>query len=232
MTAAAKEVCTNDPYSEPGKPESQNPGGGDLQLSIIRRQSAPVAVAHYSGLAQGGEGLRISVNNPTPFSPPLIPFAAELPLQIDLLLAGPRDPGDPARQGLTFLDPGHEIVAEKGYVGVDSDEVLAKIRENRHGENGFGGEIKEMEPVCVHDVAEEIGKGRAKPAIEEQGEEVVSFWTPLRSRSFGGERLRARMRPHLRRPEEIELLPQRLRGELGGKKCSLLAQRLKPQRLG
>ena len=113
-------------------------------------------------------------------------------------------------------------MAEKGNVGVDSDEVLAKMRENCHCQNGVGGEIKEMKPVCVHDVAEEIEKGRAEPAIEEQWEEVVPFWAPLRSRSFGGEYLRARMRPRLRRPEEVKPLPQLLRGELGGKSARSL----------
>ena len=78
--AAAKEVRANGPYSKPGKPEPQNPGGGDLQLSIVRRQGAPVAAAHYSGLAQIGEWLWICVNNLTPFSPPLVQLAAELPL--------------------------------------------------------------------------------------------------------------------------------------------------------
>ena len=98
-------------------------------------------------------------------------------------------------------------MTEEGYVWVDSDEVLAEVCENRHGQDNIGGEVKEMEPVGVHDVTEELREGRAEPAVEEQREEGVSLWSPFRSRSGGGEYLGARMRSRLRRPEEVEPLP-------------------------
>ena len=213
----AEEICAYSAYSEPGKPEAKDPSNGDLQPLVFRGHVAPVIAAHYWSLAHGGEGLRILLDDPAPLRSPLLPLAAELTLQVRLLLADSRDPGDPSGKRLSSLYPRYEEVAEKGNTGVDFDKVFAQMCKNCHGQNGVGGEIKEMEPVCVHDVAEEIGKGRPEPAIEEQWEEVVSFWAPLRSRSCGGEYLRARMRPRLRRPEEIVPLPRLLRGELGGK---------------
>ena len=94
--APAKEICADSSYSQPGKPEAQYPGGGDLQLVIVRGQSTPIIASHCWGLAQGGERLRVLLYNPAPVCSPLIPLAAELPFQIRLLLAGSRDPGDPA----------------------------------------------------------------------------------------------------------------------------------------
>ena len=44
--AAAKEICTDSAYSQPGKPEAQDPGGGDLQLVVIRGQGATIIAAH------------------------------------------------------------------------------------------------------------------------------------------------------------------------------------------
>ena len=98
---------------------------------------------------------------------------------------------------------------------MDSDKVFAEMCENCHGQNGIGGEIKEVEPVGVHDIAEEFREGRAEPAVEEQGEERISIWSRLPS--GGWKYLRARMRARLRRPEEVIVLPQLLRGKLGGK---------------
>ena len=97
-------------------------------------------------------------------------------------------------------------MAEEGYVGKDSDKVFTEVCENCHRQDGVGGEVKEMESIGVHDVAEEIREGRAEPAIEEQCEEGV----PIRSqfRCCSREYPRARMRTSLRRPEEAEVLPQ------------------------
>ena len=76
--------------------------------------------------------------------------------------------------------------------------------ENCHGQNGVGGKIKEVEPVGVHDITEEIREWRAEPAVEEHGKERISAnWSCLRGDD--GEYLCARMRP--RRPEEIVPLP-------------------------
>src|SRR3954462_6501119 len=106
-------------------------------------------------------------------------------------------------------------MAKEGYVGVDSDKVLAEVCENRHCQNGVGSEVEEMEAIGVHDVAEELRKGRAETAIEEHNEERVP------SRIFlpgdGGKHPRARMRSRHRRPEEAELVPQDHRVELRGK---------------
>ena len=113
---------------------------------------------------------------------------------------------------------------------MDSDKVFAEMCENCHGQNGIGGEVKEAEPVGVHDITEEFIKRRAEPAEEEQCKEGVPSWSQLPS--DGWEYPRALVRPRLRRPEEVKFLPQRLPGELGEEKQSLLAQRLKPQRLG
>ena len=60
---------------------------------------------------------------------------------------------------------------------MDSDKVFAEMCENRHGQDSIGGEIKEVEPVGVHDIIEEFRVGRAEPAVEEQREEGV----PVRS---------------------------------------------------
>ena len=102
--------------------------------------------------------------------------------------------------------------------------------ENCHGQNGVGGEVKEAEPVGVHDVAEEIRKGRAEPAIEEQCEERVPAWSQCQSCSR--EYPRARMRTRLRRLEEVVVLPQLLCTELRGEEGPLLPQRHEPLRLG
>ena len=51
---------------------------------------------------------------------------------------------------------------------MDSDKVFAEMCENCHGQNGVGGEVKEAEPVGVHDVAKEFRERRAEPAVEEQ----------------------------------------------------------------
>src|SRR3954470_11966897 len=97
-------------------------------------------------------------------------------------------------------------MVEEGYVGVDSDKVLAEVCENRHCQNDVGGEVEEMEAIGVHDVAEELRKGRAKPAIEEHSKEGV----PGRILLLGddGKHPRARMRSRHRRPEEVEPIPQ------------------------
>ena len=108
--------------------------------------------------------------------------------------------------------------------------VFAHLCKNRHGQNGIGGEIKEAEPVGVHDIAEEFREGRAEPTVEEQREEGVPVWS--QSRSAGQEYLRARMRSRLRRPEEIVVLPQLLRVKLRGEDGPLLLQRREPLRLG
>ena len=113
---------------------------------------------------------------------------------------------------------------------MDSDKVFAEMCENCHGQNGIEGEVKEVEPVGVHDIAEEFRERRAEPAVEEQGEERVSIWSLLPS--GGGEYLRARMRARLRRLEEVVVLPQLLRDKLGGEDGPLLPQRRKPLRLG
>ena len=113
---------------------------------------------------------------------------------------------------------------------MDSEKVFAEMCENCHGQNGIGSEVKEVEPVGVHNVAEKLGERRADPAVEEQREEGISIRSPFRS--GGGEYLRARMRSRLRRPKEVVILPQLLRGELGGEGCPLLSQRREPLRLG
>ena len=79
----------------------------------------------------------------------------------------------------------------------------------------LGGEVKEVEPVGVHDIAEELRERRAEPAVEEQGKEWISIWSHFPS--GGWKYLRARVRSRLRRPEEVVVLPQLPRGELGGK---------------
>ena len=121
-------------------------------------------------------------------------------------------------------------MAEKGNTRVDSDKVFAQMCENCHGQNGVGGEIKEAEPIGVHYVAEELREGRAGPAIEEQRAEWVPVWSQFRS--SGREYPRARMLPRLRRPEEVEVLPQLLRAELRGEDRPLLPQRREPLHLG
>ena len=98
-------------------------------------------------MAHGSEGLRVLLDDPASLRSPLLPLAAELTLQARLLLADSRDPGDPSGKGLSSLDSRHEEVAEKGYIGVDSDKVFTQMCENCHGQNGIGGEVKEVEPV-------------------------------------------------------------------------------------
>ena len=89
--------------------------------------------------------------------------------------------------------------------------------ENCHGQNGVGGEIKEVELVGVHNIAEKLRERRAEPAVEEQSEERISVWSHFPS--GGWEYLRARVRSRLRRPEEVVVLPQLLRTELRGKRA-------------
>ena len=98
---------------------------------------------------------------------------------------------------------------------MDSDKVFAEMCENCHGQNGIGGEVKEAEPVGVHNIAEKLRERRAEPAVEEQGEERVSIQS--RFPSGGWKYLRARMRSRLRRPEEVVVLLQLLRVKLRGK---------------
>ena len=103
--------------------------------------------------------------------------------------------------------------------------------ENCHGQGSVEGKVKEAEATCVHNITEELREGRAEPAIEEQGKErVPANWSF--SPGDGGEYPRARMRTRLRRPEEVVILPQLLRGELGGGGFPLLSQRREPLRLG
>src|SRR3954464_7638374 len=113
---------------------------------------------------------------------------------------------------------------------MDSDKVFAKMCKNCHGQDNIGGEVKEAEPVGVHDVAEKFRKGQAEPAVEEQGEERVPSGSLFPS--SGWEYLRARMRSRPRRIEEVvvhlQLFPSKLRRE----DCPLLSQRREPLRLG
>ena len=121
-------------------------------------------------------------------------------------------------------------MAEEGYVGKDSDKVFAEMCENRHGQNGIGDEVKEVESIGIHDVAEEIRERRAEPAVEEQSKKGVSVRSLLPS--GGGEYLCARMRTRLHCPKEVEVLPQLLRTDLRGEEGPLLPQRREPLRLG
>ena len=70
-------------------------------------------------------------------------------------------------------------MAKKGYVWMDSDKVFAEMCENYHGQNGVGGEVKEAEPVGVHDVAKEFRERRAEPAVEEQRKKGYPFGDSL-----------------------------------------------------
>ena len=65
-------------------------------------------------------------------------------------------------------------MAEKGYIWVDSDKLFAEMCEKLPWSKRHWGEVKEVDPVGVHDVAEEFRERRAEPAIEEQREERVS----------------------------------------------------------
>ena len=54
-------------------------------------------------------------------------------------------------------------MAEKSYVGMDSDKVFAEMCENCHGQNGIGGEVKEVESVGIHDAQKNSEKGGQSP---------------------------------------------------------------------
>src|SRR3954467_11337433 len=77
-------------------------------------------------------------------------------LQISILLAGLRDPGDPAGEGLSSLYSRREEVAEESYVWKDSDKIFAEMCVDCHGQDNIGGEIEKVEPVGVHHVAEKF----------------------------------------------------------------------------
>src|SRR4051812_19550268 len=113
---------------------------------------------------------------------------------------------------------------------MDSNKVFAEMCKNCHGQDSIGGEVKEVEPVGVHDVTKEFRKGRAEPAVEEQGEKRVP--SGLLIPGSGWEYLRARMRSRPRRPEEVEVLLQLFRLKPRREDCPLLLQRREPLRLG
>ena len=114
-----------------------------------------------------GAGGHVLLDDPASLRSLLIPLAAELTLQVRLLLADSRDPGDPSGKRLSSLYPRYEEVAEKGYTRVDSDKVFAQVCENCHGQDSIGGEVKEAEAIRVHNVTKEFREGRAEPAVEE-----------------------------------------------------------------
>ena len=93
---ATKKICANSAYSEPGKPEAKDPGDGNLQPIVFRGHVTPIAAACYWGLVPGGKRLRVLLVNPAPVCSPFLRLATELSLQISVLLAGPREPGDSA----------------------------------------------------------------------------------------------------------------------------------------
>src|SRR4051812_46784484 len=99
-------------------------------------------------------------------------------------------------RGVTFLNPRRKEMAEKSYIWMDPDKVFAEMCENCHGQDNIGSEIKKVEPVGVHDIAKEFRKGRAEPAVEEQGKEGIP--SGILIPSSGWEYLRARMRSSLR----------------------------------
>src|SRR4051812_48741282 len=113
---------------------------------------------------------------------------------------------------------------------MDSDKAFTKMCGNCHGQDNIGGEVKEAEPIGVHDVTEKFRKGQAEPAVEEQGEERVPSGSLLPS--SGWEYFRARMRSHPRQPEEVVVLLQLLRGKPRREDCPLLSQRRELLRLG
>ena len=49
-------------------------------------------------------------------------------------------------------------MAKEGYVGKDSDKVFAEVCENCHGQNGIGGEVKEVESVMSQKNSEKGGQ--------------------------------------------------------------------------
>src|SRR4051812_6915944 len=120
-------------------------------------------------------------------------------------------------------------MAEKSYVWMDPDKVFAEMCENCHGQDNIGGEIEKVEPVGVHDIAKEFRKGRAEPAVEEQGKEGIPSGILIPSN--GWEYLRARMRSRPRRPEEIEIFLQLYCLEPRREDRPLLSQRREPLRL-
>src|SRR4051812_10197404 len=60
---------------------------------------------------------------------------------------------------------------------MDSDKVFTEMCKNCHGQDSIGGEVKEAEPVGVHNITEELRERRAEPAVEEQGKKGVSSWS-------------------------------------------------------
>ena len=120
------------------------------------------------------------------------------------------------------MDPTEEVVAEKRRVGVHPGETFAEVREKGHARHSIRGEIQKAEAKGMHDVAEEIRKGRTKPA----GEIVDKERVPIRGSlgAVGGDdacgRVARLLSPRLHPPQGLEGFPELVyidcRGEEGG----------------
>ena len=82
-------------------------------------------------------------------------------------------------------------MAEERRVGVHPGETLAEVCEKGHARHRIRGKIQEAEAKGVHDVAEEIGEGRTKPARKIVNKEGVPIWGSLGA--VGGDDTRGRM---------------------------------------
>ena len=70
-------------------------------------------------------------------------------------------------------------MAEERRVGVHPGEALTEVRKEGHARHNIWGKIQEAEAKGVHDVAEEIGEGRTKPAGKIVNKEGVPIWGSL-----------------------------------------------------
>ena len=70
-------------------------------------------------------------------------------------------------------------MAEERRVGMHPGETLAEVRKKSHARHDIWSKIQKVEAVGVHDVAEEIGEGRTKPAGKIVDKEGVPIWGSL-----------------------------------------------------
>src|SRR4051812_3529732 len=208
---------------------TENPDEGDVELAVVRIQLAPILAAHNRCCARRGERLRLVLDYPAPVGTPLLPLAAELPRQVGILLVQAKDPRYPSGEGGAGLHSRDEEVPEQRDIWIYPNIVLAHMRENRHREDGVGSEVKKVEAVGVHYVAEEIRKRRTETAVEEGCEEVV----PAGVNVLGGGRIGSGAGMHLGilGPEQVVLVPELPRAEPRREDEVLLSQQGKPRRV-
>ena len=112
------------------------------------------------------------VLDPTPVPSPFVPPFALVPGEV--IPDPPCHAWHPTNDSRAVDFSHHlrdEVMAEQIHIGLHSDKILRQMREDGHSRHCIWREVKEVEPIDVHDCIEELGEGGTEAADEVSSED-------------------------------------------------------------